>query len=154
VNRVPARLAVLLLHQEADASGDERLRVKPATLRKWVQRGHLTRGPSGYDLREILDYLQRRENTMQPGSYIECPVDGCDWTLRVDEEPQDVTESLHERVLANEIVLRQHFENHDVLDWANTVQRLKMELVKRDAATGGRDQSAGRIDASSDAVSR
>jgi len=61
VKRVPASLAVLLLHQEADARGDDVLRVRPATLRKWVQRGHITRGPGGYDLAEILTYLEQRE---------------------------------------------------------------------------------------------
>jgi len=68
VNRVPASLAVLLLHQEADArardgdaEGAARLRIRPATLRKWVQRDHITRGPGGYDLAEILAYLEQRE---------------------------------------------------------------------------------------------
>jgi len=70
VNRVPAALAVLLLHQEADAraldgdaEGAARLRIKPATLRKWVQRDHITRGPGGYDLAEILTYLEQRERS-------------------------------------------------------------------------------------------
>lgn len=60
MKRVQAALAVLLLHQEADAAGDERLRVGPATLRQWVRRRHITRGPGGYDLGEILAYLERR----------------------------------------------------------------------------------------------
>jgi hypothetical protein len=63
VNRVPAKLAVLLLHQEADAQGDERLRIGPATLRQWVRRQHITRGPGGYDLREILAYLEHRDRS-------------------------------------------------------------------------------------------
>lgn len=70
MKRVPASLAVLLLHQEADAraldgdaEGAARLRVRPATLRKWVQRGHITRGPGGYDLGEILTYLEQRERS-------------------------------------------------------------------------------------------
>ncbi|RSN65433.1 hypothetical protein DMH01_03390 [Amycolatopsis sp. WAC 04182] len=62
MNRVPAALVVRLLHQEADKRGDDRYRLKPATLRKWVQRGHITRGDGGYDLREILVYLDGREN--------------------------------------------------------------------------------------------
>ncbi|MFB9687688.1 hypothetical protein [Amycolatopsis plumensis] len=68
MKRVPAALAVLLLHQEADAraldgdtEGAARLRIKPPTLRKWVERGHITRGDGGYDLREILTYLEQRE---------------------------------------------------------------------------------------------
>lgn len=63
MKRVPAALAVLLLHQEADASGDERLRIRPATLRKWVERGHITRGDGGYDLGEITAYVERRATT-------------------------------------------------------------------------------------------
>jgi hypothetical protein len=63
VKRVPAKLAVLLLHQEADARGDDRLRIRPDTLRQWVRRGHLTRGPGGYDLAEILAYLEQRERS-------------------------------------------------------------------------------------------
>lgn len=65
MKRVPAALALLLLHQEADARGDERYRVRPATLRKWVQRGHLTRGDGGYDLGEVLAYLERRDGVIE-----------------------------------------------------------------------------------------
>lgn len=53
MRRVPANLALLALRQ----SGHE---VSPSTLRMWVHRGHITRGPGGYDLAEILDYLDRR----------------------------------------------------------------------------------------------
>jgi hypothetical protein len=70
VNRVPAKLAVLLLHQEADArqaagdlAGAKQLRITPGALRNWVWRGHITRGPGGYDLGEILGYLERRATT-------------------------------------------------------------------------------------------
>jgi hypothetical protein len=63
VNRVPASLAVLLLHQEADARGNDVLRIGAATLRKWVQRGHITRGDGGYDLAEILTYLEHRHGS-------------------------------------------------------------------------------------------
>ncbi|MEV4053018.1 hypothetical protein AB0J55_17685 [Amycolatopsis sp. NPDC049688] len=65
MKRVPARLAVLLLHQEADARGDDRYRIGPATLRQWVRRGHLTRGDGGYDLRELLAYLERRDGVIE-----------------------------------------------------------------------------------------
>lgn len=61
MNRIPASLVLLLLHQEADARSDDELRIRAATLRKWVQRGHITRGPGGYDLAEILAYLEQRE---------------------------------------------------------------------------------------------
>ena len=54
MTRVPAGLVLTLLHQ----SGHQ---LTPATLRKWVQRGHITRGPGGYDLAEILNYLDRRD---------------------------------------------------------------------------------------------
>ncbi|MFI6302157.1 hypothetical protein ACIBCH_09820 [Amycolatopsis thailandensis] len=62
MNRVPAKLVLHLLHQEADRRGDDRYRLKAATLRKWVQRGHITRGGGGYDLKEILNYLDSRES--------------------------------------------------------------------------------------------
>jgi hypothetical protein len=61
MNRVPASTVLLLLHQEADKRGDDRLRIKTTTLRSWVHRGHITRGDGGYDLREILTYIEQRE---------------------------------------------------------------------------------------------
>lgn len=61
MTRVPASDVLLLLHAEADRTGDERYRVTGATLRSWVHRGHITRGRGGYDLAEILDYLDRRD---------------------------------------------------------------------------------------------
>ncbi|WP_086853383.1 hypothetical protein [Amycolatopsis kentuckyensis] len=65
MKRVPAKLAVLALHQQADATGDDRFRICPATLRQWVRRGHLTRGDGGYDLREVLAYLERRDGVIE-----------------------------------------------------------------------------------------
>lgn len=32
----------------------------PDTLRKWVQRGHIRRCRSGYDLASLADYLEQR----------------------------------------------------------------------------------------------
>jgi hypothetical protein len=58
--RVPASLAVLILRQEADRTSDDTYRITAATLRKWVERGHITRGDGGYDLAEIFAYLDRR----------------------------------------------------------------------------------------------
>lgn len=53
MTRVPAHLVLVLLRQSG-------IHISPATLRSWVRRGHITRGPGGYDLREILNYLDRR----------------------------------------------------------------------------------------------
>ncbi|GAB3437416.1 hypothetical protein [Actinophytocola sediminis] len=53
MRRVPASLALLALRQ----SGHE---IASATLRSWVHRQHITRTADGYDLGEILDYLEGR----------------------------------------------------------------------------------------------
>lgn len=53
MKRVPASLALLALRQ----SGHH---IAPVTLRQWVARGHITRGPGGYCLQEIVDYLDSR----------------------------------------------------------------------------------------------
>ena len=34
--------------------------VKPATLRKWVQRGHICRFAEGYDVSELLHWIDAR----------------------------------------------------------------------------------------------
>ena len=68
--RVPARLVLQLLRDEADkrdklgqpGDGDE-FRITGGALRNWVWRGHITRGPGGYDLEEITEYLERRATT-------------------------------------------------------------------------------------------
>ncbi len=52
MTRVPASLALLALRH----SGHN---LKPATLRSWKHRGHLS-GGRGYDLAEVLAYLDRR----------------------------------------------------------------------------------------------
>lgn len=36
------------------------------TLRKWVQRGHITRGKGGYCVREIREYIDKREGRDTP----------------------------------------------------------------------------------------
>ncbi|MFC4084932.1 hypothetical protein [Amycolatopsis samaneae] len=59
MNRVRASDVLLLLQAEADARGDERYRVTAGALRNWKYRGHIS-GGSGYDLGEILAYLDRR----------------------------------------------------------------------------------------------
>jgi hypothetical protein len=56
VKRVPASLAVLALRQSG-------YHLSAVTLRQWVHRGHVTRGPGGYCLAEIVDYIDRRQNT-------------------------------------------------------------------------------------------
>lgn len=53
MNRVPASLAVVMLA----ASGHP---VSPITLRSWVYRGHISRQAGGYDLGQILKYIERR----------------------------------------------------------------------------------------------
>lgn len=56
MTRVPASLALLALKQSG-------YRLTPTTLRSWVHRGHITRGEGGYNLVEILAYLDRRHGT-------------------------------------------------------------------------------------------
>lgn len=65
MNRVPARMVLRLLHAEATRTGDERYRITASALRTWVWRNHITRGPGGYDLREILDYITQRDRDHQ-----------------------------------------------------------------------------------------
>lgn len=60
MKRVPAWVVLEILRQEADKTGDNRYRVTGGALRNWVWRGHVTRGSGGYDLTEILAYLQSR----------------------------------------------------------------------------------------------
>lgn len=62
MTRVPAAVAVLLLALEAVDKGRPDLVVKPATLRQWKRRGHLSDG-TGYDLREIKTYVETRSTT-------------------------------------------------------------------------------------------
>lgn len=59
MRRVPASLALLALAQSG-------YHVKPGTLRAWVARGHLTRGRGGYDLAELLAYVEDRERAGSP----------------------------------------------------------------------------------------
>lgn len=54
MTRVPATIALLMLTQ----SGYD---LSATTLRSWVYRGHITRGPGGYCVREIREYIERRE---------------------------------------------------------------------------------------------
>lgn len=54
VKRVPFELVCLLLAQEGIA-------VNARTVRNWTLRGHITRTSEGYDLREILSYLDLRK---------------------------------------------------------------------------------------------
>jgi hypothetical protein len=48
------------LQKEADRTGDNQYRIKAATLRSWVHRGHITRDRGGYSPREVLAYLDTR----------------------------------------------------------------------------------------------
>lgn len=51
--RAPADLVILLL-------AAEQIVIRPTSLRNWTHRGHITRTAEGYDLREIVNYLDRR----------------------------------------------------------------------------------------------
>lgn len=62
MRRVPASLAILALHQSGYL-------IKPGTLRQWVARGHITRASAGYDLEEIVAYLDSRNaDTVKPAA--------------------------------------------------------------------------------------
>jgi hypothetical protein len=54
VRRVPASLALIALRQSG-------YQISSSTLRQWVRRGHITRGPGGYCLVEIVEYLDSRQ---------------------------------------------------------------------------------------------
>lgn len=59
MKRVPSDLVLLALRQ----SGVE---LKPTSLRNWTDRGHITRTRSGYDLTEVLAYVDRRRAAESP----------------------------------------------------------------------------------------
>lgn len=59
MTRVPVAIALLALSQSGYT-------LKSATLRQWVRRGHITRGPGGYCIREIRRYIDRREGRDAP----------------------------------------------------------------------------------------
>lgn len=104
MNRVPAGLVVHLLHQEADARGDDRYRISAATLRKWVQRGHISSGkPDGYDLQEILAYLEHRQkpnNSSERPEHVKRYAVLVEWQLPDDTEftiaARPMIDALHE----------------------------------------------------------
>jgi hypothetical protein len=54
--RFPLADTIAILHSEADRTGDERFRIRASTVRIWVHRGHITRGPL-YDLGEIRAHI-------------------------------------------------------------------------------------------------
>lgn len=62
MNRVALDLVMLALRQEHERTGDPKYAIKPATIRQWKRRGHLSPGP-GYHLGEIAAYLDRRDTT-------------------------------------------------------------------------------------------
>lgn len=53
MKRVPVVLVILMLAQGG-------IHVNARQIRNWRLRGHITRTTEGYDLREIVDYLDRR----------------------------------------------------------------------------------------------
>lgn len=58
MKRVPAELVILMLAQDG-------IQVNARQLRNWKLRGRISRG-EGYDLQEIVDYLDRRNAPKVP----------------------------------------------------------------------------------------
>lgn len=56
MKRVPVDLVVLMLAQGG-------IQANPRQIRNWRLRGHITRTKDGYDLREILAYLDARDTS-------------------------------------------------------------------------------------------
>lgn len=66
VNRVPVDLVVLALAQSG-------ITTTPRQIRNWKLRGHITRTNDGYDLIEVLAYIDRRSLDQQRGIEHACP---------------------------------------------------------------------------------
>jgi hypothetical protein len=66
VNRVPVDLVVLVLAQSG-------ITVNARQIRNWRLRGHITRTTDGYDLTEVLAYIERRDLNQQRGIEHACP---------------------------------------------------------------------------------
>lgn len=59
MRRVPASSVLVLLRRSG-------IHLTPAGLRNWTRRGHISAPTAeGYDLREVLAYLDRRANMHQ-----------------------------------------------------------------------------------------
>lgn len=56
--RVPSAVVFELLRQEGWS-------IKPASLRNWTRRGHITHD-CGYDIHEVIAYLGKRNRTSRP----------------------------------------------------------------------------------------
>jgi hypothetical protein len=54
MSRVPVSLALLALRQSG-------YHLSPSTLRSWIKRGRINRHPEGYCLKEIEEYLTKRD---------------------------------------------------------------------------------------------
>lgn len=54
MKRVPVDLVIMMLAQDD-------IHVNARQIRNWRLRGHITRTKDGYDLREIVTYLDARE---------------------------------------------------------------------------------------------
>lgn len=61
MRRESAAFVLLVLHAHGYT-------ITAATLRQWVKRGHITRGPGGYCIREVREYLDRRESRDTPAA--------------------------------------------------------------------------------------
>lgn len=62
MTRVPSDLVRLVLAEEAARTGRPHLVIKAASLRNWTRRGLITRTPEGYDLHEVMAYVDGRED--------------------------------------------------------------------------------------------
>lgn len=78
------------------------------------------------------------------GTYIVCPLEECDWKLRTDEGPSSVryvvtdltpegvsnavSQAAHKRAQVQEQAIREHLDDHDLLDFLRTIAALRQRL--------------------------
>jgi hypothetical protein len=88
-----------------------------------------------------------RPGVMGAGAYATCAVDGCGWMADTDEpsatrtvarftSPADtiddaISRASRDRAAELEVILREHAESHDVLDYLRTIQRLNADLAQQ-----------------------
>lgn len=59
MRRVPSAVVLAML-------GQDNVQLRPTSLRNWTHRGHITRTRDGYDLLEVVRYLDRRRGACLP----------------------------------------------------------------------------------------